>query len=392
MKKRQIALPHQRRVALIVESSMVVGRQIIRGIAEYARQVNHWSVYYEPSHIQTVLPDWLENWEGDGIIARIRNQTIAKQLTKMRLPVIDLTGNVGHTTFPLVQVNNRAIAELAATHLIEHGFRSFGFCGIRRLLWSKQRQDAFEEVLTGSEYACHVHQLSSLDSKTRYTKNERSQLSRWINSLPKPIGILAANDWIGQKILEACRRVGTLVPEEVAVIGVDNDEAICEISNPMLSSIIARHDRVGFCSAELLDQLMQGKAPPTEPLTVGIPSIAVRRSTDVQTIDDQDIVAAIRFIRENACNGIHIKDVASYVALSDSTLKRRFRNILGRSIHAEIMRVRMERVRELLTETEISIAQLAQVTGFDHPEYLNAIFKAQTGMTLSQFRSQKTRA
>ena len=130
--------------------------------------------------------------------------------------------------------------------------------------------------------------------------DERERLTRWVRDLPKPIGIMATNDWVGQKIIEACRRVGAMAPEEVAVIGVDNDEAICEISDPMLSSIIPRHDRVGFHAAELLDQLMQGKPPPKEPLTVGQPSIVVRQSTDVQTIADRDIAEAVRFIRQGS--------------------------------------------------------------------------------------------
>jgi LacI family transcriptional regulator len=187
---------------------------------------------------------------------------------------------------------------------------------------------------------------------------------------------MAANDWVGQKVLDASRRVGASVPEEVAVVGVDNDEAICEISDPMLSSVVARHDRVGFYAAELLDRLMQGKPAPAAPMIVGAPSVVVRRSTDVQTIADRDVVAAVQFIRENACRGLRVDDVAAHVALSYSTLKRRFQRTLARSVHDEIMRVRMQRVRELLAETTMTLAQLSRAAGFPYQEYLRAIFKS----------------
>ena len=376
----------RRRVALMVESSLNSGREMLRGIAEYVRQTSHWSIYYEPGHIQKILPEWMENWQGDGIIARVRNRHLAKQFAKMKLPAVDILGDVLDTGIPLVQVDNRAIAELAAGHLLEHGFRLLGFCGIRGRLWSNQRRDIFKNIAYGANCPCHMHLLPSFYSKAWFAEKERKKLAEWIDGLPKPIGIMAVNDWVGQKILEACRTVGAMVPEQVAVIGVDNDTATCEISDPMLSSVVPRHDRVGFYAAQLLDALMQGEEPPAEPLTVGQPNIVVRRSTDVQTIADNDIVEAVRFIRENACRGIRTEDVAKHVALSYSTLKRRFRKVLSRSIHDEIIRIRMNRVRELLAETEMTLEQIALATGFHHTEYLGVVFKSQTGMTLGQFR------
>lgn len=388
-KRRPTRKAERRRVALVIESSHSSGRQMLRGIAEYIRQISHWSVYYEASHIQTVLPKWLKNWRGDGIIARIRNRTLARQFAEMRLPVVDLLGDILDTGIPLVQVDNRAISELAASHLIEHGFRSFAFCGVRSPLWSTQRCEVFRKCIADAGYVCHVHHLPSIFSKAWVTEDEeRERLTQWVRDLHKPIGIMATNDWAGQKILEACRRIGAIVPEEVAVIGVDNDEAVCEISDPMLSSIIPRHDRVGFHAAELLDQLMQGKSPPSEPLTVGLPSIVVRRSTDVQTIADRDIVEAMRFIREHGCGDIRVEDIAAHVALSYSTLKRRFQRVLCRSIHDEITRVRIARGCELLTETEMTLGQIAQVTGFRHQEYFGVVFKSQMGMTPGQYREK----
>lgn len=203
---------------------------------------------------------------------------------------------------------------------------------------------------------------------------------------------MACNDTAGQKVLEACRRCGVTVPEEAAVLGVDNDEALCQIADPMLSSIIPVHDRVGYHAAELLDRLMQGHRVPAAPLFLKPTTVVVRRSTDVLAMDDRDVAAAVRFIREQACSGIGVEDVVRRVALSYSTLRRRFQRILSRSVHDEIIRVRLERAQELLAETNLSLARVAVATGFEHQEYLGAVFRAKLGLTPKQFRDEARRA
>ena len=297
-------------------------------------------------------------------------------------------GSLPGVEIPFVQVDDRAIAELAANYLMEHRLHLFAFCGLRGPYWSQLRRDCFRTTLAKCGFETHLYELPSRSGKAWFSEAERKRLVFWISGLPKPIGVMACNDWAGQRVLDACRQAKVMVPEEVAVLGVDNDETICDLCDPKLSSIVARHDRVGYHAAQLLDQLMQGKSPPKEPVIVGTPSIVVRRSTDLQAITDPDVAAAVRYIRENACHEISVEDVAAHVALSYSTLYRRFQRVLSRSINDEILRVRMERVRELLTETEMPLAQIARTTGFQHQEYLGVVFKAQTGMTPGQFRKQ----
>jgi LacI family transcriptional regulator len=304
------------------------------------------------------------------------------------VPVVDISGNVPDTGFPLVQIDNQAIARLAASYLLEHGFRVLAFCGIRGQWWSRLRQKVFEQIVGRSGRVGQAYQLPRMGEKSWVSEDERRRLAKWIVGLPKPIGIMAANDWVGQKVLAACQRTGTMVPEEVAVLGVDNDEAICEISDPMLSSIDARHDRIGFHAAELLDQLMHGRTPPREPLAVGLPAIVVRRSTDVQSIADRDVAEAVRYIREHAFGEICVDRVAAHVPLSYTTLKRRFRRVLSRSVHDAIPRVRIEQGRQLLSETEMTLSQIAQATGFCHQACFGAVFKSQAGTTPSQFREE----
>lgn len=390
-KPQQRQNPQQRRVALMVESSWSSGRQILQGIVEFSRQVGYWSIFYEPSHFYPSLPVWFENWQGDGVIGRIRNPIMAEKLIQRGLPVVDVLDNVNSTGFPVVKCDDWAIGKLAAHHLMEHGIREFAYCGMQGPLWSTMRSDAFKQTITRAGYLVHMHQLPRAGGKAWFSERTQTRLIQWIADLPKPIGIMAAYDWVAQKVLDACRHLQVMVPEEVAVIGVDNDTTVCETCEPMLSSIVTRHDRVGFHAAELLDQLMQGKPKPSVPLIVEHPSIVTRQSTNTQTISDPDIADAVRFIRDHAFGEISVSDVAAHVALSYSKLTRRFRRVLLRSVHDEITRVRLDRVRELLAETRMTLVQIAEATGFRHQEYLGSVFKSKTGMTLKQFRDENGR-
>ena len=392
-KKKQLTIGSKRyRVALWIESSMASGRQVLNGIAEYLHQTNFWSIYFEPGHYaQNIFPDWLKHWHGDGILARIRNRKVAKMLRELGVPIVDLMGDLSSLGIPSVVVDHQKIAELAANHLWECRFRTFGFCGIRGAEWPKLRQEYFSEEIARFDCKLHTYWLPMRNNKTWSSNAERKRLSQWMLNLPKPVGIMACNDMAGQRVLEACRQAGVMVPEEAAVIGVDNDEAFCNISDPMLSSVVAGHEQVGFHGAELLDHLMQGKSPPCEPMVVGLPNLIVRQSTDVQTIEDRDLVVALRFIRENACSSIGVKDIANHVALSYSTLNRRFHHFLSRSINDEITRVRIERVCKLLTETQLTLSQIARVTGFANHEYLGTLFKSKMGTTPGQFRDKLRR-
>lgn len=384
--------PPRRRVALVIESSGAAGREILRGIARYARQHGPWSLYHEPSHWPDVLPPWLARFNGDGIIARVRNRRTASRLGRLRVPIVDVQGNVPDAKIPLVQVDDVAVAQLAAEHFFERGFRHFAACGIEGPVWAQRRCDAFVALVRQSGRDCQRYDLPPRETKAWFSQAEARRLDRWLLALPRPGAILAANDTAAQKVLDACRRQGLMVPEEVAVLGVDNDETLCEICDPMLSSIVPVHDQVGYRAAELLEQILTGAPPPGAPLFLKPTSVVVRRSTDVLAVDDRDVVTAVRFIREQACQGIGVDDVLRHVALSYSTLKRRFHAALGRSVHDEIVRVRMERATELLAETQLPLARVAELSGFGHQEYLGAVFKARLGVTPRQYRGEAFRA
>lgn len=376
------------RVALIVETSLASGRDILRGIARYLHAHGPWSIYHEPRALEESVPPWLLQWQGDGIIARIQNQPIADAVVAAGLPVVDVLGLVPGLSVPLVHVDDRAIAQIGAEHLLERGFRHFGFCAVEGANWSDARQAGFEAIVRKAGCDCSICRLPPDTRGLTNWETQQDLLTEWVRSLPKPVGVMVCNDPRGQLVLEAARRADAGVPEQVAVLGVDNDEPLCEISYPPLSSIKPDHVQVGYEGAAILDRMLQGESVPKTPVYIPPAGLVTRLSTDVLAIEDPHVAAAVRFIREYACDGIGIGDIVAHVPLSRSTLQRRFRKVLGCTIHDEILRVRLRRVRQLLVDSELPLESVADRAGFAHRQYLGEVFKAQTGFTLAEYRAR----
>ena len=376
------------RVALVVETSLAPGREILRGIARYVRERGPWSIAHEPRTLEQSVPKWLESWRGDGIIARVQDRSIARAIARVRVPTVDVLGVVEGLPFPLVHVDDQAIGRLGAEHLLDQGFRRFGFFGIEGENWSSRRRDAFGARVAAVGCTVVAHAVSRETARQeRWEKSERA-LSAWLAALPKPAGLMLATDQLGPHTLEACRRAGVVVPDELGVIGVDNDGPLCEVSDPPLSSVWPDHRRVGYEAARLLDQLMRGSERPRDPIFCPPRGVHARKSTDTLAVEDRAVAQALRFIREHGCEAIGVDDVVNKVPMSRSVLQRRFRSLLGRSIHDEIVRVRLARARELLQGTDLPIAEIAERTGFKHQEYMGAVFRRRLQQTPAAIRGK----
>jgi LacI family transcriptional regulator len=375
--------PH---VALIIETSLGSGRDILRGVARYVREHEPWALYHEPHGLVDSVPQWLRRWNGDGIIARIQTRRVAQQLAASGIPVVDVLGVVPALPFPLVHVDNIAIARMAAEHLLERGFRRFGFFGIEGENWSEQRYTGFCAAVAGVAPQVPIYRLPRDAKGRRSWERAENHIARWIASLPKPAGVLICSDQRGSQFLEACRRAGVSVPSELAVVSVDNDEPLCEVCLPPLSSIEPGHLNVGYQAAALLDAMLRGASPPRKALQLAPLETVTRLSSDALAVSDPRIGMALRLIRDQAATGVRIDGIAREVGLSRSVLQRRFRAILHRSVHQEILNVRIRHARELLATTEISLAAVAERAGFKHQEYLGAVFRARIGKTPAQVR------
>ena len=373
-------------VALIVETSVVYGRQILHGASRYLRAHGGWSIFLDERELLAPPPDWLLTWSGDGVICRPTTPDLAEALRQRGLAVVDLNDRYGYLGIPRISSDMPAVGAMAAAHLLERGFRSIAYCGFAEEAWSIERQMGVEETVRGRGHFCGAF-LSSWEGLRKHSwPDERDQICAWLQSMPRPLGIVACNDVRGHHVLDACRVLDIAVPEEVAVIGVDNAETFCELCDPPLSSVVPDAERIGFEAAALLDRLMAGSLPQNCDLYIPPQQIITRQSSDVLAVEDADIALAVRFIREHACEGISVKDVLAHIPVSRSALERGFRRFLGRSPQEEIRQVRLKRVKQLLTETDWTLAHIAEITGYEHPEYLMVQFKRLVGQTPSHWR------
>jgi LacI family transcriptional regulator len=370
----------RRAVALLIETSNAYARGLLGGIMAYVRQHQPWSIYLPELGRGDTPPRWLSRWKGEGLIARIETREIARAVARTRLPVVDVSAARHIKSVPWVETDDAAIARAAADHLLERGFRDLAFCGDPRFNWSRGRAEHFRKAAIAAGARVHVH--DSPGSPQR----EHRDLAAWVARLPRPVGVMACYDIKAQQLLDVCRDLDVAVPEEVAVIGVDNDPLLCSLTTPPLSSVIPNTHRTGYQAAALLDRLMSGdRVPPAAHL---IPPLGVetRQSTDVLAIADREIAAAVRFIREHACDGATIGDLLRAVPLSRRVLEARYRKATRRSPHEDLVRYRVERVKQLLSETDHSLERIAALAGYDHPEYMSVAFKRETGQTPGAFR------
>jgi len=381
------------RVALLIETSNSYCRGLLRGIHAYVQEHGPWSTYLTEQGRGDPTHKWvLENLHGDGIIARIENRRIAEAVMELGLPVVDVSAARTFADVPYVETDDPSIACLGAEHLLGRGFKQFAFCGDNRYNWSLWREKEFERFFKERGCPCFVYRSEQFGKRMPSNVAEvETQLSKWIKQLPKPIGVMACYDLRGLQLLEVCRRLGVVVPDEMAVIGVDNDELLCNLSDPPLSSVIPNTQRTGYVAASMLDRLMAGRKLPAKSQRIEPLGTVTRQSTDVLTVADQDISQAVRYIREHACDGIKVEDVLKAVPLSRRVLEHRFRQLFGHTPHDEILRVQFQLVTQLLVETSLSLATVARRAGFEHAEYLSVAFKRRFGMPPSEYRKQHRR-
>ena len=378
-------------VALLVETSNAYARGLVEGITDYLHEFPGWSIYLPEQQRSAEAPRWLANWQGDGVIARIETPQIAAALSKLKIPVIDVSAARPLPNLPWVETDDRVIARLAAEHLLQRGFRNLAYCGEIGFNWSRWRGEAFhEEVLARGAKSFHFENATRGQQGYRW-QEQMDRLAHWLCQLPKPIGIMACYDMKAQQLLDTCRQLGIAVPDEVAVIGVDNDELLCNLCDPPLTSVIPDARRTGYLAAELLQQAMSGKEVPAEGHLIEPLGVATRQSTDVLAIDDREIAAVVRYIRLHACSGITVKDILRDIPMSRRVLENRFAKMMGKTPHEAILEQRLERVRVLLRETELALDKIAAQSGFEHPEYLSVVFRRHYGMPPGAYRRQHAR-
>lgn len=344
--------------------------------------------------IDATPPDWLSSWRGDGVIARIETQETVRLLKRLKLPTVDLRCWRKLPGVPWFETDDREVVRLAVDHLWERGLRHFAFCGFKGANYSVRRRDYFCEFLaehgiTPSVYESPGPQHPTTTGAEMLGMLDEQGVAQWLKTLPQPTGLLASNDIRAQQVLIACQSAGVRVPDEVAVMGVDNDDVICPLCDPPLSSVEPDTERVGYLAAAMLDRMMAGEKAPEDTTFVAPRRLVARRSTELWAIDDQAASRAYQFIRDAADRGISVDDVARAAGLSRRVLERRMHQYFDKTPHELIAQFRMRRLRQLLEDTELPLFEIAPLAGFAHVEHMSLFFKQHEGMPPGRYRTQQ---
>lgn len=372
---------------MLVDTSTTWGRQVVRGIHNYARVHGPWQTYIEPRGIEEkmMIP---QGWIGDGIIARIGHLALAQELHTMKLPAVNISGIRLPTadSFPRVVSDLSLSGRLAADYFRERGYAHFAYFSLIHLRYVATHRQAFVDALKQTAHSCAIFKAHARHGAEPDWNLDVARLGEWLKQLPKPVAILTWNVSSSRLILYACETAGLLIPEEVAILSGTDDVLLCEFSNTPISGIQVAGEQIGHRAAALLDSLMRGKHPPAHPISVPPLGVITRRSTDTLALGNSTLTKAISFMRANSAKHIRVTDVARHTGVSRRILEMKFRENLRRSPASEIRRMHLDRARELLSSTDLSIPDVAKASGFGSPEYFASTFKAYLKTTPLRYR------
>jgi LacI family transcriptional regulator len=380
-----------RRIALIYDTTLSYDLNVMTGVLAFVRECTDYNIYIEEYELRGQRLPRLSSWDGDGIIANFDLPSVSRAALEPKLPVVGFGSGYGRhisgTSVPYFSTNNKMIASMAADYLLNLGFQHFGYCGYAATAinsWSEERERSFVSHLGKRGFLCdsYVDRHKVLP----HWVNMQHSLAEWLTSLPKPVAIMAANDNRARHVLEACRGLDLRVPDDVAVIGVGNDELLCQLGRPPLSSIEQGAKRLGYEAAKLLDGIICGRKPRQRRFVIDPTEVVTRQSTDVVAIDDPIVGKAVSFIQEHACANIKVPKVVEAVAVSRSKLETRFAKALGYSVHTAIRQVQLQRARKLISSTSLPLKEIAANVGFQTVQQMTVLFGRTFGRSPGRFR------
>lgn len=383
-------MPRIPKVVLLINPSRAYTRGLLNGIAQYARLHGPWAFYrpleYREPRFRRGLLSVLKSLKPDGILMREPPQI--DEIVTLRVPTISFP--YARETIPGVAnviTDHHAVGVMAADHLLGRGLQRFAYCGFDDWWWSRRRKQGFTETIERAGFEVDGYQLPRAKAKRTWSK-ELSLIAEWLRALPKPLGLMASNDDRAELVTEACKAAGMSVPDDVAIVGVDNDQTICDLCTPPLSSVALNIRKAGYDAAALLDRMIAGETAVSQTIHIRPIHVVTRQSTDILAVDDTDVAAAMRYIRRFARMNLGVDAVVAHTNASRRVLEKRFRQTLGCSIHDKIRQVRIELVTAMLTETHMPVAQIARELDFPDVAHLSRYFRSAKGLSPAQYRKQ----
>jgi LacI family transcriptional regulator len=365
-------------------------RRILAGIANYASAVPDWEVQVVRRNRQDF--DAVREWQPDGVIAIIGRHEPLKPWLSLGCPVVSVATMLADAPIASVSSDDEAAGRQAAAHLIERGLRHFGFVGQEGHAAAELRAKGFSEAVAEARgsYQSLFHPTPLAETPAQDALRFETELLEWLDALPKPVGVMGWQDRDSIYIVQSCRRLGLRVPDQVAVVGVDDDEIWCNLCIPPLSSVRLPSRRIGYQGAALLDRLMSEPELQMDPPTVRLPpeGVHVRKSSDTVAVDDPLIIEAVAFVRSNLHRRVNVADMVSTLAVSRRALETRFKNILGRSPQQEIHRQQMDAAENLLRMTDLPLKAVAMRSGYRDANHLIRVFAKTKGISPNTFRKQ----
>lgn len=376
------------RIAILVDTATSWGRRTIRGILDYTLQHGSWDIWVAPKGQNEAFS--LPNDEKfDGVIARVSTKQLQDELGASDLPVVNVSGiQFGSSPFPRVCVDQKMCADLALEHFKSRGLRHFAHIGPRHLDYVQEHERAFEKKVSASGHICHIYQSRNRHQKTLNWHPTQERLIDWLEDLPKPIGIYTWGFEIGRDLIPACRKAGLQIPHDVAILCGDYDQLFSDACHPALSGVLTPAQQIGNRAAGILNQQIRGEAVSIDSILIPADTVVERLSTEVLAIDDPRALQAIQYLQEHACENITVDDILRKVPMARRALERKFKNLLGRSPAKEICHIRIQRARQLLAETNLSMQEIAEACGYTSYTYLGNVFKKETGISPGRYRKQ----
>jgi LacI family transcriptional regulator len=382
-----------KKILLLTDFSSGYSRSLLQGIVRYSREHGPWVFYRMPQYYRELYGDdgvvrWAKEWKADAIIAQLENVDLEK-LNELKIPIIIQNYRERSDKICNITGDYFGTGEMAADFFLNRGFSNFAYYGFNDMIWSRERADGFKNRIEKRGYA--VSTLNNDNRKTEQWSFDPVILSNWLLSLPKPVALFVCDDFFALQITETCKIYDIAVPDEISVLGVDNDELLCNISHPPLSSVVLNVETGGYQAAALLQKLMNHEITRAFDIVISPIRIESRQSTEKYVVNDKYLLRVIEYIKNNYASDISIDDITKTVPFSRRILEKKFKKNMGITVYQYLLQYRVELFSELLVKSDKPLEELAFSCGFDDYKNVSRVFRKYKKTTPLQYRNRYNR-